>query len=257
MRGDAVGAQDGGKLNPVDVLAVGRVGIRESVKALLITGLEGRMPEVGFLLGDRDDVPAGRSDEQRLLCRLRADLADDFEIPADGWLRWNARRPAQTERSTRIRIVRRLVRSTRADVRVFRRTEVEIAALRAAPLLAEVGCETLTAGKLIGKVAGADGYAAEAEFVRPDGGAPVSATSDRRDRRRLDRGNPQLDCALVHLGVNKERPCSGTKVCLGGKQAAGSVRMGTLRCFMRHLARRVRGLLTDLANGLESSLALT
>lgn len=255
-RGDAVGARAGGKPNPIDALAAGRVAIREGVETLPIARLEGRVPEIGLLLEDRDNVLAGCSDEQRLLCLHLDDLLDDFEIPADVWLEWIARRPARTERTARVRIARRLVRSTRADTSVIRQTEVEIAALKAARLLAEVGCEGLTAGKLIGEIAGADRYATDGEFVRAAGGAPVPATSDRRDRHRLDRGNRQLNSALLRLGVNKGRSCPETKVHLGRKQAEGKIRMNALRCLTRHLARRVHRLLTDPANGLDSSLAL-
>jgi len=67
-------------------------------------------------------------------------------------------------------------------------------------LLAERGCGTLTAAKLIGEIAGADRFSSHAKLARTGGVAPIPVQSGRSDRHRLDRGgNRQLNCALVVL----------------------------------------------------------
>ena len=97
-------------------------------------------------------------------------------------------------------------RSPRSTKRI-RELETELAVLvesYAPQLLAERGCGTLTAAKLIGEIAGADRFATDSKLARTSGAAPIPASSGNTTRHRLDRGgNRQLNCALHRLAVNK------------------------------------------------------
>ena len=55
-------------------------------------------------------------------------------------------------------------------------------------LVAEQGCGTLTAATIIGRTAGAERSATDAQFARHAGTAPIPASSGRRDRRKRSEG---------------------------------------------------------------------
>jgi transposase len=111
-------------------------------------------------------------------------------------------------------------------------------------LLAEPGCGTLTAAKLIGEIAGIGRFPSDAKLARLAGAAPIPVSSGRTDRHRLDRGgNRQLNCALHRLAVNKGRLDPHAAAYLARKQAEGKTRREALRCLKRYLARRVWQLL--------------
>ena len=64
-------------------------------------------------------------------------------------------------------------------------------------LLAEPGFGPLTAGKLIGEIAGAQRFASDAKLPRAGGIAPIPVSSGNTNRHRLDRGgNRQINTAI-------------------------------------------------------------
>jgi transposase len=64
-------------------------------------------------------------------------------------------------------------------------------------LLAEPGFGPLTAGKLIGEIAGAQRFASDAKLARAGGIAPIPVSSGNTNRHRLDRGgNRQINTAI-------------------------------------------------------------
>jgi transposase len=98
---------------------------------------------------------------------------------------------------------------------------VLVAAFAPRPL-ADPGCGTLTAAKLIGEIAGIQRFASDAKLAQLSAAAPVPASSGRTDRYRLDRGgNRQLNCALYRLALNKARRDPETQAFLARKQAEG------------------------------------
>ncbi len=81
-----------------------------------------------------------------------------------------------------------------------------------APELQVPGVARLTAGKLIGEIAGIERFKTEAQLAHFAGCAPIPASSGNRERRRFDRhGNRQLNAALYpdrpHPGPRSPR-CS-------------------------------------------------
>ena len=64
-------------------------------------------------------------------------------------------------------------------------------------LLAEPGFGPLTAGKLIGEIAGAQRFARDAKLARAGGIAPIPVSSGNTSRHRLDRGgNRQINTGI-------------------------------------------------------------
>jgi transposase len=193
--------------------------------------------------------------------RLRWQLHDlwpELEIPAgaldrDKWHATLARRLARAEQCARVRVARDLVRQIKERTRQVRALERELAPLVAgyAPqLLQERGCGPLTAAKLIGEIAGVERFDSDAKLARMGAVAPIPASTGNTNRHRLDRsGNRQLNCALHRLAVSKGRHCPESAAYLERKQAEGRSRKEALRCFKRHLARRVWKLLRTPVQG--------
>jgi transposase len=270
MAGARKSARTRGKSDPIDALAVARAALREGIERLPTAHLDERALEIRLLLDHHDDLVSDRSDEQRRLRWHLHDLFGELDIPAGAldrtvWLERIARKLARCEQTARVRIARELVRSIASRTRRVRELESELGVLvtgYAPQLLAEVGCGSLTAAKLIGEIAGADRFASDAQLARAAGVAPIPVSSGRSDRHRLDRGgNRQLNCALHRLAVNKGRWDPDSAAYLARKQAEGKSRMEALRCFKRHLARRVWHLLNqptpNPASALDNALALT
>ena len=214
--------------------------------------LDGAALDIRLLVDHREDLINSRArDQQRLRWHLH-DLWPELEIPAGAldtakWLGKISRRLARAEKTTRVRIARDLVRQITAHTTQIRELESELAQLvksYAPQLLAERGCGTLTAAKLIGEIAGADRFATDAKLARTSGTAPIPASSGNTQRHRLDRGgNRQLNCALHRLAVNKGNWDPDAAAYLARKQAEGKSRKEALRCLKRLLARRIWTLL--------------
>jgi transposase len=248
MAGARQGARERGKSDPIDATAVARAAIREGVATLPTAHLDDRALEIRLLLDHHDVLVAARSDDQRRLRWNLHDLWPELDIPAGAldrteWIDKIARRLQRAEQTARVRVAREQLQAIRARTRRVRELERELAVLVAAyapQLVAERGCGTLTAAKLIGQIAGIERFATDAKLARTAGAAPIPASSGRRDRHRLDRGGDrQLNCALHRLAVNKGRWCPESAAYLARKQAEGKTRMEALRCLKRHLARRV------------------
>jgi transposase len=103
----------------------------------------------------------------------------------------------------------------------------------------------LCAAILIGQTAGAERFKSEAQFARIAGVAPISVSSGRHDRHRLDRGgNRQLNRALHVITITRGRIDPQTRAYLARKEAEGKSRIETMRCLKRHLARTYYRLLS-------------
>jgi transposase len=248
MAGARTAARTRGKSDEIDALAVARAAIREGIVSLPMAGLDERGLEIRLLLDHRDDLVAARTRDQ---CRLRwhlHDLDPTFKVPGRAldrpiwWKRVEARLKQDGD-SVRSWIALELLEQIRRQTHRAREVETELArrvADYAPQLLAERGCGTLTAAKLIGEIAGADRFSSDAKLARNAGAAPIPASSGNNTRHRLDRGgNRQLNCALHRLAVNKGLWDPESAAYLARKQSEGKTRKEALRCLKRHLARRV------------------
>jgi hypothetical protein len=109
------------------------------------------------------------------------------------WTGTIGRRLAHAEQTARVRMARDELRHLRELSQTTDALEAQIAELVAqvAPqLLAEPGFGPLTAGKLIGEIAGAQRFATDAKLARAGGIAPIPVSSGNTNRHRLDRGGP-------------------------------------------------------------------
>src|SRR3954452_11375662 len=252
MAGARKSSRERGKSDPIDAVAIARAAIREGLDTLPVAQLAGPELDVRLLVDHRERLVGQRT---ALINDLRWGLHDlwpEFEIPERALIRgrWQERvggRLARAEQTTRVRIARDELRRIRELTRAVDALQRELAVLiaRLAPaLLAERGCGVLTAGKLVGEIAGLGRFATDANRARTAASAPIPASSGRTDRHRLDRGgNRQLNCALHRLAISKARLDPETAAYLARKQAEGKSRREARRCLKRHLARRVWKLL--------------
>jgi len=252
MAGARRSARERGKSDSIDAFAIARAALKEGIENLPTAQLDGPALDVRLLVDHREDLLAARTrDQQRLRWHLH-DLWPELEIPAGAldranWLGRITRRLARAEQATRVRIARELVRQIAQRTTRIRELETELHTLLgtlAPQLLAERGCGTLTAAKLVGEIAGAERFATDAKLARTSGTAPIPASSGNSNRHRLDRGgNRQLNCALHRLAISKANWDPETAAYLARKQAEGKSRKEALRCLKRILTRRVWKLL--------------
>ena len=85
----------------------------------------------------------------------------------------------------------------------------------------------------------------EAAFARLAGTSPVEATSGQNQtRHRLNRGGDrQLNRALYHVAITKQRCDPATKAYIARRIAEGKTEREAIRCIKRFIARRVWRLL--------------
>jgi len=102
----------------------------------------------------------------------------------------------------------------------------------------------LTAGKLIGEIAGVGRFSTDAKLARAGGIAPIPVSSGNTNRHRLDRGgNRQITTAIHRVAVTRARCHPETRAYIARKRAEGKTSTEAIRCLKRHLARRVWHLL--------------
>lgn len=248
MAGARRSSRERGKSDSIDAFAIARAALREGVETLPGAHLDERALEIKLLLDHREDLVRDRADDQRRLRWHLHDLWPELEIPDRAldrikWLDRIQSKLRRAEQTTRVRIARELVAQIRQRTKRINELERELQGLvrEAAPQLLELrGCATLTAAKLIAEIAGADRFPSDAKLARLSGVAPISASSGRTDRHRLDRGgNRQLNCAFHRLAVNQGRLEPKAQAYLARKEAEGKGRMEALRCLKRLLVRVV------------------
>jgi transposase len=252
MAGARDSTREPGKSDRIDAVAVARAAIREGLETLPVAQLAGPELDIRLLVDHRERLVKQRT---ALINDLRWQLHDlwpELEIPLRALTgpRWQQRltgRLARSEQTTRVRVARDELKRIRELTRTITTLEHELAALVTAfapRLVADPGCGTLTAAKLLGEIAGIGRFASDAKLARLSGAAPIPASSGRTDRHRLDPGgNRQLNCALYRLALNKARHDPDTRAFLDRKQAEGKTRREALRALKRHLVRRIYRLL--------------
>ncbi len=117
---------------------------------------------------------------------------------------------------------------------------------QAAPqLLAERGVGHVTAAAFYLAWSHPGRCHSEAAFARLGGTAPIEVTSGQnQDRHRLNRGGDrQLNRALYHVAVTRQRCCPITKDYMARRTSQGKTKREATRCLKRFIARRVWRLL--------------
>src|SRR3954470_19025385 len=185
MAGERRGGRDRGKSDRIDAIAVARAALREGVDRLPVAELAGVELDIRLLVDHRERLVRMRTALYNDLLWHLHDLWPEQTFRGCALLskKWTAtigRRLARAEQTARVRIARDELRHLRELSQTIDALEAQIAELVAevAPqLLAEPGFGPLTAGKLIGEIAGAQRFATDAELARAGGIAPIPVSS--------------------------------------------------------------------------------
>jgi len=247
MAGARKSARTRGKSDPIDALAIARAALREESE-LHPASHDHAAREVKPLVDHREGLVRERT---VLASRLRwhlHDLEPDLEPPARTLERPAVRRGlsqrlSRREQTAQVRICRDLLSRIGDLTRRERQLASEIgerAAAYAPELLEVPGVARLTAGKLIGEIAGAERFKTEAQLAHFAGCAPIPASSGKTQRVRFDRhGNRQLNAAFYRIALTQARIHPGARAYLAKKRAEGKSSAEALRCLKRLLVRVV------------------
>ena len=252
MAGERRGARHRGKSDLIDALAVARAALREGLDRLPVAELAGPELDIRLLVNHRDRLVQARTRIYNDLVWNLHDLWPELALPGSALIskKWQTRigrRLGRAEQTARVRIARDELRHLRELTHSINALEADIADLvdEVAPqLIAEPGFGPLTAGKLIGEIAGAGRFSSDAKLARAAGVAPIPASSGKTNRHRLDRGgNRQLNTAIHRIAITRARCHPETKDYIARKRAEGKTHREAIRCLKRHLARRIWHLL--------------
>jgi transposase len=252
MAGARRGGRDRGKSDRIDAIAVARAALREGTDRLPIAELAGVELDIRLLVDHRERLVRMRTALNNDLLWHLHDLWPEQALPGSALLskKWTtriARRLARAEQTARVRIARDELRHIRELSQTIDALETEIAdrvAQVAPQLLAEPGFGPLTAGKLIGEIAGAQRFSSDAKLARAGGIAPIPVSSGKTNRHRLDRGgNRQINTAIHRVAVTRARCHPETRTYIARKRAEGKSHREAIRCLKRHLTRRIWHLL--------------
>jgi transposase len=246
MAGARKSARTRGKSDAIDALAIARAALREG--ELHPASHDRAARELKLLVDHRDALVSERTG---LASRLRwhlHDLEAGLEPPARSLDQASVRRGlsqrlARREQTVQVRICRDLLSRIGDLTRRERQLASEIGerAKGYCPQLLEVpGIARLTAGKLIGEIAGIGRFASDAQLAHFAGCAPIPASSGKTERYRFDRhGNRQLNAALYRIALTQARVHPGARAYLAKKRAEGKSTAEALRCLKRLLVRVV------------------
>jgi transposase len=264
MAGERRAGRDRGKSDRIDALAVARAALREGLERLPVAQLADVELDIRLLVDHRERLVRIRTALYNDLLWHLHDLWPEQTFPkcallSKKWAGTIGRRLMRADQSARVRIARDELRHLRELSQTVDALEAEIAELvaQAAPqLLAEPGFGALTAGKLIGEIAGAQRFATDAKLARAGGIAPIPVSSGNTNRHRLDRGgNRQLNTAVHRVAITRARCHPETKAYLARKRAEGKTSTEAIRCLKRHLARRIWHLLQPPPPTLSASIS--
>lgn len=157
------------------------------------------------------------------------------------WSERITRRLARAEQTARVRIARDEFRHLRDLSRTINALQVEIADLVAqvAPqLLDEPGFGPLTAGKLLGEIAGAQRFSSDAKLARAGGIAPIPVSSGKTVRYRLNRGGDrQVNNAIHTIALSRCRHDPTTRAYIERRIKDGKTKREAMRALKRHISR--------------------
>jgi transposase len=259
--GERRSGRDRGKSDRIDAIAVARAALREGLERLPVAELAGVELDIRLLVDHRERLVRMRVALYNDLLWHPHDLWPELTLPGCALLskKWTTRigrRLARAEQTARVRIARDELRHLRELSLTINALEAEISDLVAqvAPqLLAESGFGPLTAGKLIGEIAGVGRFSSDAKLARAGGIAPIPVSSGNTNRHRLDRGgNRQINTAIHRVAVTRARCHPETRDYLNRKRSEGKSTTEAIRCLKRHLARRVWHLLQPSHPGQET-----
>lgn len=228
MAGARTSARTYGKSDPIDAVCVARAALRHP--DLPIASLSGPEHDVRLLVDHRDHSVRERARIQKRLRWHCHDLEVGLELPPrvlDRYV-WLDRLEAALgvlAASTRRRIALDQVRRCRELTVAIRDLEREIRGWmrKLAPgLMGMPGCSALSAAHLVGQTAGVSRFSSEAAFAMHIGTAPLSASSGKSDRHRLNRtGNRCLNSTIHMIALTQARMYPPAIAFMQRKRAGG------------------------------------
>ena len=246
MAGARRSSRTRGKSDPIDAEAVARAAIREP--GLPVARLDGIERDVRLLVDHREVLVNERTRAQCKLLWLVHGIDPEISVRPKGLdsychLDRLEEHLAALDQTVEVRIARRLLVRCRELTREVNALEREITSLvrtLVPELLAVPGCGPLTAGKILGEVAGVTRFSSEAKLALHAGVAPLEVSSGERRRHRLNRtGNRQLNTSLHRIAVTQVRMHDRAKIYIARRMSEGLTKREALRCLKRHLAKIV------------------
>jgi transposase len=253
MAGARTAGRERGKSDPIDALAVARVTLREP--DLPTARLDPDSLTVRNLVDYREQLVTERT---RWINRLRWRLvrfAPDLEQTTNLTSQRALRRlrtdleelPASLDRQLALETVERILTDTIRIAELERQIREAVTPL-APSLLAIPGVAALTAGKLIGEIAGITRFSSGAQLASLSGTACIPVWTGGRERFRLNRGgNRQLNAAVHRIAISQIRWHQPAQTLYERRLTQhGDTKKGALRVLKRHLIDVIyRAMLTD------------
>jgi transposase len=240
-------ARTRGKSDPIDALAVARGVLREP--DLPRAHLDQECLDVRLVVDHREHLVAERT---RMINRLRwhlvdldpdlepaaramttqsrlRKLIDQLQALAPGWRRDIAIEQAE-------RVLADTVRINQLEREIIRMVTPLAPALLRVP-----GVAGLTAGKLLGEVAGIERFNRPAQLASLAGVACIPVWTGNREKHRLNRGgNRQLNAALHRIATTQIRHYPPAKALYERRRSDhGDTKAGAKRVLKRHLVNTV------------------
>lgn len=246
MAGARASTRTYGKSDGIDAACVARVALREP--QLPEACLSGPEHDIRLLTDHRDALVKERARIQKRLRWHCHDLALPLELPPRVldryvWLdRLEVALRALPE-STRCRIALDELARCRELTVAVRGFEREIRGLTKAlvpELLAFPGCSAIGAAHLVGETAGISRFTSESAFAMHVGTAPLSVSSGKSERHRLNRtGNRKLNSTIHMIAVTQARMYPPAIAFMDKKRSEGMSNREALRCLKRHIGRAI------------------
>jgi transposase len=246
MAGARRSARSPGKSDPIDARAIALAALREP--GLPRATLAGEERDVRLLTDYRDQLVRERTDLQQRLRWSLHELCPDLEVPSRAldrgpWPGRVARRLRSLEPSVLVTItgahLKRMHQLTK-EIAELERSIAKLVNKLAPELLSIPGCGPLTAGKILGEVAGVGRLSTEAKLAQHAGVAPLPVSSGANQRHRLNRtGNRQLNAAIHRIAITQAARHEQARAFMDRKRAEGKTRREALRSLKRHLVRVV------------------
>lgn len=255
MAGSRKSTRTPGKSDAIDARAVAMAALREP--NLPKATLAGPEREIRLLVDYRDQLVSERSVlQQRIRWHLH-ELCPDLQVPPRAldrgpWPGKVGRLLRKLESGTQVEITLAQLGRMNQLTKLVTGLEKRITALvkvQAPELLEIPGCGALTAGKILGEVAGVQRFSSASKLALHAGIAPLPVYSGQNQRHRLNRfGNRKLNCAIHRIAITQAGRNELGKAYMKRKQEEGKTKREALRCLKRHLIRLVFKVLRHVAS---------